>query len=369
MSTPNIFADQVEFMRRHMQDSAHVCLSVHTHNDRGCAVAASELGLLAGADRVEGTLFGNGERTGNADLLTLAMNLYSRGIDPTLNLSDTQRLIETYEECTQLPVHPRHPWVGELVYTAFSGSHQDAIRKSLAYHEKHALPHWEVAYLPIDPADLGRDYEAIVRINSQSGKGGVAHVLERDFNVHLPKWMHAPLAKTVQRAAEHSGTALSSQTICEIFAQHCLDAPEAFTLAEYRLDSCDGQTTGTFELVSEQQSTESTPPLNGTGQGPIEALVQALRNTYEQHVEIQKFEESALGQGTQAQALACVELTLGEKRSQGCAIATDITRAGLQAVLTAFWQVWRQITPAQETPIDSTAPNTHPDCKTQAASA
>lgn len=349
MSTPNIFADQVEYMHRHLQAREHITLCIHTHNDRGCGVAASELGMLAGADRVEGTLFGNGERTGNADLLTLAMNLYSRGIDPKLDLSDSQRLIDTYEQCTQLPVHPRHPWVGELVFTAFSGSHQDAIRKSLAYHKTHNLPHWEVAYLPIDPADLGRDYEAIVRINSQSGKGGVALVLERDYQLHLPKWMHAPLSKQVQQEAEQHGTALSSQVIYGIFEKHFLQTPAEFTLSDYQLNTQKGHTQGQFALMpsNDQTSpalqTQSPQTLTGAGQGPIEALVQALTEKYGQKIEIQKFQESALEQGTLSEALACIELIIGERGqvAQGCARAADSTRAGLQAVLSAFWQGWR----------------------------
>ena len=351
MSTPNIFADQVEIMHRNLQDREHITLCIHTHNDRGCAVAASELGVLAGADRVEGTLFGNGERTGNADLLTLAMNLYSRGIDPKLDLSDSQRLIDTYEQCTQLPVHPRHPWVGELVYTAFSGSHQDAIRKSLAFHKAQNLLHWEVAYLPIDPTDLGRDYEAIVRINSQSGKGGVALVLERDYQLHLPKWMHAPLAKQVQRQAEQQGTALSSQAIYGIFEDNFLNTPQEFTLSNYQLDTQQGHTQGSFDLgnIELGKPVDAAEPhpqtLTGKGQGPIEALVQALTDKYGQSIEIQKFEESALEQGTQAQALACIELIMGDgiHISQGCALAADSTRAGLQAVLSAFWQGWRAV--------------------------
>lgn len=356
MSTPNIFADQIEFMHRHLNDREHITLCIHTHNDRGCAVASSELGVLAGADRVEGTLFGNGERTGNADLLTLAMNLYSRGINPKLDLSDSQRIIDTYEHCTQLPVHPRHPWVGELVFTAFSGSHQDAIRKSLAYHKKHKLSHWEVAYLPIDPADLGRSYEAIVRINSQSGKGGVAHILEQEFQLHLPKWMHAPLAKKVQIHAEQAGTALSSQTIYDIFRVHFLETTPEFTISDYQLETLSGHTQGVFALRENNIATNNrgdtqtttdgenaTQHLIGQGQGPIEALVAALEQKYRQRIAIQKFEESAQERGTRAHALACVELVIGDRdqTSQGCALATDSTKAGLQAVLTAFWQGWR----------------------------
>ena len=198
MTTANVFADQIEYFCRHVAQREHIRVSLHTHNDRGCAVAAGELGLLAGADRIEGTLFGNGERTGNMDIVTMAMNLYSQGIDPKLDLADMGRIIEVYKRCTDMPVHPRHPWAGDLVYAAFSGSHQDAIRKSMAFHREQALPHWAVAYLPIDPRDLGRRYEEVVRINSQSGKGGVALVLERDHGITLPKWLHPAVSRVVQ---------------------------------------------------------------------------------------------------------------------------------------------------------------------------
>jgi len=358
MSTPNIFADQIEIMNRSLKQRDHITLSIHTHNDRGCAVAASELALLAGADRIEGTLFGNGERTGNADLITIAMNLYSRGINPQLDFSNSQTIIETYEHCTQLPVHPRHPWLGELVYTAFSGSHQDAIRKSMAYHQARALTHWDVAYLPIDPADLGRDYEAIVRINSQSGKGGVALVLERDYQLSLPKWMHAPIAKQVQRQAENAGTALSSQTIYQSFEQNFLQVSKHFELADYHLDTLNGLTQGNFKIIDSSGDSSDKPtesgaadnqnPLIGAGRGPIEALVQALSKRHEKGIDIQRFEESAIGHGTQAQALACIELTIGGKTAYGCAIAADSIRAGLQAVLTAFWQGWQTYHPTHD---------------------
>ena len=215
-ATPNVFADQVEWFCDHVAQREHISVSVHTHNDRGCAVAAAELAVMAGADRVEGTLLGNGERTGNMDVVTMAMNLYSQGVDPHLDLSEAARILETYTACTNMPVHPRHPWVGELVYTAFSGSHQDAIRKGTAHY--HAAPtHWEVPYLPIDPRDLGRKYEEVVRVNSQSGKGGVAHVLERDYGITLPRWLAQEFSKVVQAEAERTGGEVNSRRIRELF--------------------------------------------------------------------------------------------------------------------------------------------------------
>ena len=217
MSTPNVFADQIEYFCEQVAQREHIEVSLHTHNDRGCAVAAAELGLMAGADRIEGTLFGNGERTGNMDIVTMAMNLYSQGVDPELDFSDIATVIDVYKHCTGMPVHPRHPWAGDLVYAAFSGSHQDAIRKSMAFHRKHRREHWDVPYLPIDPRDLGRCYEEVVRINSQSGKGGVALVLERDHGIALSKDLHAEMGRIVQREADTSGKEISSERIRMLF--------------------------------------------------------------------------------------------------------------------------------------------------------
>ena len=237
MTTANVFADQIEYFCRHVAQREHIRVSLHTHNDRGCAVAAGELGLLAGADRIEGTLFGNGERTGNMDIVTMAMNLYSQGIDPKLDLADMGRIIEVYKRCTDMPVHPRHPWAGDLVYAAFSGSHQDAIRKSMAFHREQQLPHWAVAYLPIDPHDLGRRYEEVVRINSQSGKGGVALVLERDHGITLPKWLHPAVSRVVQTEADATGEEISSRQIRALFEKHFLGVPDGWRLQGYDLHS------------------------------------------------------------------------------------------------------------------------------------
>lgn len=234
-ATPNVFADQVEWFCDHVQYREHFCVSLHTHNDRGTGVAAAELGLLAGADRLEGTLFGNGERTGNMDLVTVGMNLYSQGIDPTIDLSDMERLMDVYKECTDMPINPRHPWAGELVYTAFSGSHQDAIRKGLA-HYKEKGGHWNVPYLPIDPSDLGRRYEEVVRINSQSGKGGVTHVLERDYGIELPRWLAIEFARIVQKDAETSQIEVSSKRIHELFEKHYLTPVTGWDLVRYEIE-------------------------------------------------------------------------------------------------------------------------------------
>ncbi len=334
MSTPNVFADQIEYMCRHLSQREHVIVSLHTHNDRGCGVAATELGLMAGADRVEGALLGNGERTGNMDLVTLAMNLYSQGIDPTLDFSDVQEMLDVCHECTDLPVHPRHPWVGELVYTAFSGSHQDAIRKSLQYHEEQNLPHWEVAYLPINPADLGRDYEAVVRINSQSGKGGVAHVLERDYGIELPKWMHGHVSKVVQKAAEVAGSEIKSAQIKAIFDEHFCAVPEGWQLRGYDLSSSDKTTEAKFNIKAAEPIT-----LIGRGQGALEALADGIGKHYGVTIKVTQFDEHALTQGTDSEAIASVSINVGDLESVACSINEDTTTANLQALLSAVGRV------------------------------
>lgn len=330
MSTPNVFADQIEYMCRGLAQRDHVIVSLHTHNDRGCGVAATELGLMAGADRVEGALLGNGERTGNMDTVTLAMNLYSQGIDPELDFSNVQEMIDVCTEVTDLPVHPRHPWVGELVYTAFSGSHQDAIRKSLQYHNDKQLPFWEVAYLPINPADLGRDYEAVVRINSQSGKGGVAHVLERDFGIELPKWMHAHVSKVVQKAAEDAGAELRGPEIRKIFDERFVTVPEGWDLRGYDISNQDSQTVATFRI-------EAAEPLElkGRGQGALEALADALSQHYGVTMKVTQFDEHALRQGTDADAIASVCVNVDGVESVAAYIHEDTTTANLQALLSA----------------------------------
>jgi len=330
MSTPNIFADQVEWFCRHLKQRNHVRISLHTHNDRGCAVAAAELAVMAGADRVEGTLLGNGERTGNMDIVTMGMNLYSQGIDPKLDFSNIQEIIDVVEYSTELKVHARHPWAGELVYTAFSGSHQDAIRKSIKHHEQHGYEKWNVAYLPIDPADLGRHYEAIVRINSQSGKGGVALVLERDYGIELPKWMHIELSRVVQKAVEVSGEEISSEKIKSLFDEHFIRTNEEWLLDRFDLHTEAGQIWGQFALG------ESGPVIKGQGTGAVEALCDALTATYCKAIEVTQFDEHSLSRGTTAQAQACIALSIEGSTYTAVAINDDISTAALQALLTAF---------------------------------
>ncbi|MBY4676195.1 2-isopropylmalate synthase [Marinobacterium arenosum] len=332
MSTPNVFADQIEWFCRHLARRDQVRISLHTHNDRGCGVAAAELGVMAGADRIEGTLLGNGERTGNMDIVTMAMNLYSQGIDPKLDLSDIKEIIEVVEACTELPVAARHPWAGELVYTAFSGSHQDAIRKSINYHEEHNQAFWNVAYLPIDPRDIGREYEAVVRINSQSGKGGVALVLERDYGIELPKWMHAELSKVVQQAAEESGVEVSPANIKALYEAHFVEVEADWQLQGYDLHTEGQQVNAQFKVGSG----ELTRILSGQGAGAVEALSDALARQFDCRIEVAQFDEHAISGGTDAQALACIAAEFNGQRLTGVAQAEDTSAATLQAVLTAF---------------------------------
>ncbi|WGY47357.1 2-isopropylmalate synthase [Vibrio sp. ABG19] len=330
MSTPNIFADQIEYFCRNVHQRDQIEISLHTHNDRGCGVAAAELGVMAGADRIEGTLLGNGERTGNMDLVTMGMNLYSQGVDPQLDFSNVQEIIETVEYCTELPVSPRHPWVGELVYTAFSGSHQDAIRKSMQYHDQHQLPHWQVAYLPIDPCDIGRDYEAVVRINSQSGKGGIALILERDFNISLPKWMHAEVSKLVQKESETSGAEMTSLAIKSIFDHYFSNQDPQWLIEGYDVHTQNGKVSGEFRIPAIHTT------LFGEGNGIVEALVNGLEKRFGIRIEVTHLDESALSEGTNAQAQACIALVIDGQKYCSVTTGEDTSSAVLQGVLNAF---------------------------------
>ncbi|WP_299180707.1 2-isopropylmalate synthase [uncultured Neptuniibacter sp.] len=328
MSTPNVFADQVEYFCRHLKQRDQVRISLHTHNDRGCAVASAELGVMAGADRVEGTLMGNGERTGNMDIVTMGMNLYSQGVDPKLDFSDIKEIIEVVEHCNELPVPARHPWAGELVYTAFSGSHQDAIRKSVKFHEEHQKEHWDVAYLPIDPRDINREYEAVVRINSQSGKGGVALVLERDYGIELPKWMHLPLSKVVQAAAEEKGIEVSPELIKALYEEHFVSVPDRWRLRKYDLHTEDHQVNAQFNI--------GDSVFSGEGAGALEALCDALSKQYQCTIEVTQYDQHALGCGTDALALASISVNIDGEIAYAVATDEDTSAAALQAMLTAF---------------------------------
>lgn len=329
MSTPNVFADQVEWFIDHLPGRDRVTVSVHTHNDRGCAVAAAELAVMAGADRVEGTLFGNGERTGNMDILTMAMNLYSRGIDPMLDLSFSGDIISSYTECTGMPVSPRHPWFGEMVFTAFSGSHQDAIRKGLSFYRKNGGK-WVVPYLPVDPGDLGRSYVGIVRINSQSGKSGLAHVLERDHGICLPPWLAEEFARVVQKVAEAAEGVVPSDRIADLFRKRYLTPPPEQKLDSYRIESA-GNT------VRLEIRMGGRHVLRGSGEGIVEALMEPLMKLLDTRAEVVQFSEQALSSGTKASAIAYVRLRSLQTGNEASAagMGSDTTEAVLQAVIQA----------------------------------
>jgi len=333
VSMPNVFADSVEWMLEHMNHREHVTVSLHTHNDRGCGVAAAELGVLAGADRVEGTLLGNGERTGNMDLVTMAMNLYSQGIDPKLTFADMKEITDVVESVTEIKTHPRHAYAGELVFTAFSGSHQDAIRKCLN-NQSHAVSAehpWDVAYLPIDPRDLGRRYEEVVRINSQSGKGGVLHVLEQQFGITLPRWLQITFSKIVQTAAEQQGGEVNAGGIHALFRQYCMADNQDMQLQSYDLANNDDVVKAKFNILVAGQ----TQQLSGQGKGAVGAIINAIHAYTGVAFSVEHFDEFSLGNNTEASAMACVRIHAQDQNSDAVALADDTTRAALQAVLTA----------------------------------
>jgi len=330
VATPNVFADQLETFCKRISWRDHITLSVHTHNDRGGAVASAELALLAGAERVEGTLFGNGERTGNMDIITMAMNLYSQGIDPQLDLSKPEKMMQVYCECTGMTVHPRHPWMGELVYTAFSGSHQDAIRKCL--HKQQQDEVWQVAYLPIDPRDIGRDYEAVIRVNSQSGKGGIAFVLERDYGILLPRWFQVEMAQVVQRESERCGGEIDSVHIYRLFQNHYINNVSMMALESYQLHR-----NGATHIVDMRFIVgKEAVILNGSGEGAITAFVNGWQAYSGQEIEVMHYDEHAIGRGTNAQAAAFVCLSVDGQQISGAAIDADSVTVSFKAIVSAL---------------------------------
>lgn len=331
MTTPNVYADQIEYFCRHVNKRDSIIISLHTHNDRGCAVAAAELGMMAGADRIEGTLLGNGERTGNMDIVTMAMNLYSRGVDPQLDLSGMDEIISVVQDVTKLPVHPRHPYAGELVYTAFSGSHQDAIRKCLSKYKANSA--WDIAYLPIDPADLGRSYEAVVRINSQSGKGGVAFVLEREKGIHLPRWMQIAMSRVVQEESERTGVEVSGKRIWELFQQRFMQHAAPLRVTAYKVERNNGEQT----QVTLQQDGESVV-INAMGNGAISAFCNGLNQHFGIQLDVLDYEEHSLQHSSESEAAAFVQVNCLGQRYQGVAIHQDTVLASMNAVLAAVNQ-------------------------------
>ena len=334
MATPNIYADQIEWFGRNIRDRDSIVLSLHPHNDRGTAVAAAELGVMAGADRIEGTLFGNGERTGNVDVMTLALNLFSQGVDPCLVISDIDEIVRTVEHCNQLPVHPRHPYAGELVYTAFSGSHQDAIKKGFEALEKRNDSLWEVPYLPIDPKDLGRSYEAVIRVNSQSGKGGVAYVLKADHGLDLPRGLQVEFSKRVQEVADRTGKELTSADIWSLFEATYLGR-DGIALADYSLLP-EPRAPERRRIVATVLVDGIERTIEGVGNGPIDAFVDALKGECGIELTVGDYREHALGAGADAQATAYVEIRNDREATLwGVGIDGNIVTASLKAVASA----------------------------------
>jgi 2-isopropylmalate synthase len=337
MATPNIYGDQIEWMNENLKNRESISLSLHPHNDRGTAVAASEFGLMAGADRVEGTLFGNGERTGNVDIVTIALNLLTQGIDPELNFSDINAVIREVEYCNQLPVHPRHPYAGDLVFTAFSGSHQDAIKKGLNALEKSNKPEWEVPYLPIDPADLGRSYEAVVRINSQSGKGGIAFILEKDHGVSLPRRLQINLSEKVQKVADETGKEVMSRDIWKVFEKNYIAFPGKLELINYALSSTEDSSGITSDKVEITLKVEKDGVnLVGVGGGPIEAFVSAVNNHFSTSITVSDYHQHSVTSGADAKAAAFIELTLEGQNEWGAGIDGNTVKASFQAIISGL---------------------------------
>jgi len=330
-ATPNIHADQIEWMATHLTRRDCTLISLHTHNDRGTGVAATELALLAGADRVEGTLFGNGERTGNLDIVTVALNLYTHGIAPGLDFSDINQIRDVYERCTKLEVPPRHPYAGELVFTAFSGSHQDAIKKSLV-HQSVDHP-WDTLYIPIDPADIGRSYRAIIRINSQSGKGGVAYVLEKEYGFMLPKLMHREIGRLINQVADSRGTELTAAEIEQVFRQEYLERTAPVELVQFKTAESDSAVSCEASLRIDGK----VSALKGEGNGPIDAFVRALSGTGLPAIEVLNYVEHSLGRGAEARAVSYIQVrTAGGHTLFGAGIDTNIELASIKAIISAL---------------------------------
>jgi 2-isopropylmalate synthase len=329
-ATPNVYADQIEWMGRNFRNRDSIFLSVHPHNDRGTAVAAAELAIMAGADRVEGTLFGNGERTGNVDLITLALNLYTQGIDPELDFSDLPGVIECAEFCNQLPVHQRHPYAGELVFTAFSGSHQDAIKKGFAVQAGKAL--WEVPYLPLDPNDIGRTYQEIIRVNSQSGKGGVAYLLERDYSLRLPRKLQIEFSRVIQKISDRTGREIRPAELWVAFEEEYLNRRSPLSCIQYSESSSAGAVT----ISATVNDSGAEHAITGNGNGPIDAFVEAMNREFSLDLHVVDYQEQAIGKGASASAMAFIEIQFGESESLfGAGMNPNIVTASLDAILSA----------------------------------
>jgi 2-isopropylmalate synthase len=339
MATPNVYADQIELFCRLINNRDSVTISLHTHNDRACGVAASELGVMAGADRVEGCLLGNGERTGNLDVVIMGMNMYSQGVDPMLDFSDMDRITSVVKQCTQIDVHPRQAYAGSLVFTAFSGSHQDAIKKCLDMH-KEGDP-WEIAYLPIDPRDVGRTYQDVIRVNSQSGKGGVAYVMDSRYGFQLPRWLQIEFSRIVQKEAEDSGLEVSPERINELFRREYIELTNPLTLKGFTIEKSDREyIKGRIALGGKEFDVQ------GKGNGMLEAFVDALQQSFGVQIQILEYGEHALSQHANAEAVTYLQVKHENMRYTGIAIHSDIVTSSVNALLNAVSQILHRQRPA-----------------------
>jgi len=329
-STPNIFADMIEWMHRHLERREAIVLSVHPHNDRGTGTAAGEFALMAGADRIEGCLFGNGERTGNVDLVNIALNLYTQGVDPQLDFSDIDEVRRCVEHCTQIPVHPRHPYVGDLVYTSFSGSHQDAIKKAFAARKDGEI--WDMPYLPIDPKDLGRSYDAVIRVNSQSGKGGISYLLEAEYGLELPRRLQIEFSQVVQQVMDDQGRELTAADIWQIFEREYALADAARVSVAHPVIRDIHKEGGAVQLEAQVQVAGRSLDVRGQGTGPIDAFVHGLSQSTGQDIRVLDYHEHSIGSGADARAVAYLELRVGEQTRFGVGIDANIVRASLMAI-------------------------------------
>ena len=337
MSSPNLYADQIEWMCRNLENRENIVVSLHPHNDRGTAVAASELGVMAGADRIEGTLFGNGERTGNVDLVTLALNMLTQGIDPHLDFSNINPIMREAEYCNQLPVHPRHPYAGDLVFTAFSGSHQDAIKKGLTEIRNSNQKIWEVPYLPIDPKDVGRSYEAVIRINSQSGKGGVAYLLEKDHGLSMPRRLQIEFSQVIQKLADESGKEISPSDIWNNFQNTYLAKSGNYEFLEHNINSkANNDGTQSDQIEMSLLSDTKKISIKGSGNGPLDAMIDAIKKDLDIDLKISDYHQHAISSGSDAQAVAYSELIFKDKSVWGVGIHQNTVIAGLESVISGL---------------------------------
>jgi 2-isopropylmalate synthase len=333
LASPNIYADQIEWMCRNLDQRENVLVSLHPHNDRGTGIAAAELGLMAGADRVEGTLFGNGERTGNVDIVSLALNQLTQGVDPKLDFSDINKVMREVEYCNQLPIHPRHPYAGDLVFTAFSGSHQDAIKKGFDAMRESNDPAWKVPYLPIDPEDVGRNYEAVIRINSQSGKGGVAYIIEKDHGLSLPRRLQIDFSRVIQKIADQSGKELEAELIWETFNKTYIKVEGKYEYLNHEIISKNDKNDQIDEITLSLNIKGKTHALSGKGNGPIDSFINAISNNLDLNLKVSDYQQNAIASGSDASAAAYIELAIKDQILWGIGINQNTVVASFQAII------------------------------------